>query len=266
MKKYTLIFFVLLIWSLNGFSQGVTTKKQINKINPTLSHALIYTSKNGQVCLYDKQTLGLTVFLVNLKSKSIFTCKTVSIKSEIDEEGEKITYTTLDKQPSKIEQENLSNTAILNANSTYLKIIEAKQNNKQSYISDLDKKIKQGKYLEKLIKQNAELTPINEYMDSLKLRLPVAYDVLMLGKTITLIEYEMFIGTGTIGPRFLVINSKIFPLSGQCSGRFFFYQLDNRFFINSPSSCCECGLNAEETFEIKDNLVKNIFSDYSYSN
>lgn len=266
MKKYSLIFIFLLSLSINGYSQSVTEKKQISKTTTSFSHALIYTSKKGQVCLLDKQTLGTTVTLLNLNSKSIFTCKTVSIKSEIDERGEKVTYTTLDKQPPKSEQENLSYTAILNAKTKDFKIIEAQSNKNQTYISDIDKKIKKEKYLEKIIRQNAELTPIQEYLDSLKLHLPVAYDILIDGKTINLIEYDNFMGNGSIGPRFLVINSKILPLSGQCSGTFFIYQLGNRYFINSPSTCCECGLNAQETFEIKGNLVKKIFSDYSYSN
>ncbi len=266
MKKYTLIFIFLLSAAINGFTQSASAKKQISKSSASFNHALIYTSKKGQICLLDKQTLGSTVTLLNLNNKSIFTCKTVSIKSEIDEQGEKVTYTTIDRQPPKSEQEYLSNTAILNAKTTDFKIIEAKSNKNQTYISDIDKKIKDEKYLEKIIKENAESTPTQEYLDTLKLRLPVAYDILISGKTITLIEYDNFISTGSIGPRFLVINSKIFPLSGQCSGTFFIYKLDNRYFINSPSNCCECGLNAQETFEIKGNGVKKVFSDYSYSN
>lgn len=265
MNKFSLIIIFLVSLSINGYSQNATAKRNDKKSNSTFSHALIYISKKGQVCLLDKQILGSNVTLLNLKSKSIFTCNTVSIKSEIDDHGNKVIYTLLNKQPPESEQEQLSNTAILNADLTNFKIIEAQQNKKNSFISDIDKKIKSGKYLEKLIKQNGELTLVNEYLDSLKLHSPVAYDVMVSGKTSTIVEYDNFMSNDSIGPRFLVINSKIFPLSGQCSGRFFVYQLGNRYFINSPSSCCECGLKAEETFEIKGNSVKNIFSDYSYS-
>lgn len=265
MKKHSFSLILLLLVFVSSYSQTAPAKKQIGGTRAPLRFSLIHTTTGGKIALLGKHSAGVSVAFLNLSRNSIFSCRTALVKSETSEFGDKVTYTTLDKQPPNSELENLSNTVVLNGTGTDYEIIRTVRNTDQASIKSIDRSIRDGNFLGKLIRQNAELTPVKEYLAKLKKRLPMAYDLPISDKAIRLFEYTGFIDAETIGPRFLVINSKIFPLSGQCSGKLLIFRFDGRYFINSASNCCECGLNAQETFEIRANTVIKIFSDYSYS-
>lgn len=259
MRDRLLIFILLL---MVPFFQEIHAQSTVSKV---LSHSLIYTSNSGQLSLLGKHPIGTKVLMLVPSKKTYFTTKVVAVKSEVNQVGEKMTYSLLEKQPYEFDHKEVLNTAIINPSSSELVFVESTENANVSYLSQMHGRLLKEKYLEKSLKKNAENTPVNEYLDTLKSRTPAGFDFTISGKMMTILEYQNMITAGGTGPRYLVIQSRIISLSGQCSGAFYIYRLGTRYYLYSPSHCCECGVSAEEVFELNLNGVKKIFSDYSFS-
>lgn len=68
------------------------------------------------------------------------------------------------------------------------------------------------------------------------------------------------------GPRMVILNNCIFPLTGPCSYQQIYpFQINDRCFIQTGSTCCECGWVIDQVFEIKKDEVVLVFQDDSYS-
>jgi hypothetical protein len=68
------------------------------------------------------------------------------------------------------------------------------------------------------------------------------------------------------GPRMIIINNNIFPLTGPCSYQHVYpFQINGRKFIQTGSSCCECDWVIDQVFEIVDDTIILVFQDDSYS-
>lgn len=267
---YRLLLFTTIFMCLSRISNAQTVVKRND--NPSLSktasdikHSLVYRMENGQISLLGKHKPGLPVTLINKNTGVTYIAKTVSVKSEIDQMGEKRVFTTINKQPEDSNSENILSTAIIGKAISQIKRLEIAVVNDSQIIKSFDTKIKQGQLLIKLLKENAELTPVNEYLDTLQNILPKVKEVKSSNVQFKIIEYRSPAFEEGTGPRFLYLNAKIIPLTGQCSDDLFIYEFDGRVFITTGSSCCECGLNAEETYEVKKDKLLTLFVDYSYS-
>lgn len=238
---------------------------QVTKTTNVIKHALVYYTENGQISLLGKHKSGLPVTLINKITGVTYIAKTVSVRAEMDQMGEKRVFTTINKQPEDSNIENILSTAIIGKAISQIKRLEIAVVNDIQIIKSFDTKIKQGQLLIKLLKENAELTPVNEYWDTLQNILPKVKDVKSSIVQFKIIEYRSPAFEERTGPRFLYLNAKIIPLTGQCSDDLFIYEFDGRVFITTGSSCCECGLNSEETYEVKKDKLLTLFVDYSYS-
>jgi hypothetical protein len=122
-------------------------------------------------------------------------------------------------------------------------------------IRDLDQLARASGLLEILLKKNrgatyalADLSP--------------APKVISLGDA-RIVEYRYSWATG---PRVLVLNGKISALTGQCSfPALRAFRLDGKIYIESGSSCCECGISGIELFRITPEGTVLVHSDYSLS-
>lgn len=259
--KITLSLILLVATANFSFSQA-SKAKPITK--PTF--ALLYINNNNQVCVYGKHKSGTNVSLINLNEKKIINYKTKNSLSEINNDlGEKIQYTVLDNPPPIEELDNFERTAILNGVGRDFEIITSVESNDLIQISLMDSLIKSQNMLAKTLKINAELTDLNEYLEALKDTKPFVQKVTTGSFSFEIIQYPSPATKEGNGPVYIWQNGKIKQLSGQCSRPILVYKYDGNFYLNSSSSCCECGLSAEETFQINKSNFKIVFSDYSYS-
>lgn len=256
---YLFLFFVAFA-SLEVNAQNTGTKASSSR-----THSLVYTTNGGELSLLGKHQIGTKVLLLIPSQKKHFATKVVATQSEVNQQGEKVNFSQLEMQPFGFDLKDISSTAVINPGSSELVFVDNTENVNVSYLSQMHGRLLREKHLEKSLKKNAENTPVNEYLGTLKNRTPAGFDFTISGKLMTILEYPDMITAGGTGPRYLVIQSRIIPLSGQCSGAFNIYRLGTRYYLYSPSHCCECGLSAEEVFELSVNGVKKIFSDYSFS-
>lgn len=72
--------------------------------------------------------------------------------------------------------------------------------------------------------------------------------------------------TGVSGPRAVIINGHVYPLTGWCSYRTLnVFRLNGEYYVQSGSCCCGCGITAMELFRITSKGIVEVLSDYSLS-
>lgn len=68
------------------------------------------------------------------------------------------------------------------------------------------------------------------------------------------------------GPRVIVINGIAYPLTGWCSYPFMrIFRLNGKYYLESGSACCGCGITIKELFKIEPTGLVEIQSDGSLS-
>jgi hypothetical protein len=68
------------------------------------------------------------------------------------------------------------------------------------------------------------------------------------------------------GPRAIIINNIAYPLTGWCSYPYMrTFRLDEEYYLESGSHCCECGITIKELFKIKQTGPVEVHSDGSLS-
>ncbi len=68
------------------------------------------------------------------------------------------------------------------------------------------------------------------------------------------------------GPRVVVINNRVYPMSGWCSFyRFYVFRLNGQHYIQSGSRCCNCGMVVMELFRVTPAGVEEWLLDPSLS-
>jgi hypothetical protein len=62
-------------------------------------------------------------------------------------------------------------------------------------------------------------------------------------------------------------NRKVIPLTAPCSYKqLFVYEFKGNAYIQTGSSCCDCGYVGDQIFEVGKDEIKLVFEDYSFSN
>jgi hypothetical protein len=90
----------------------------------------------------------------------------------------------------------------------------------------------------------------------------------LLTADVTVVSYEEGFpeNTGVSGPRAIIINGHVYPLTGWCSYRTLnVFRLNGEHYVQSGSCCCGCGITAMELFRITSQGIVQVLSDYSLS-
>jgi hypothetical protein len=71
-----------------------------------------------------------------------------------------------------------------------------------------------------------------------------------------------------IGPRLAILeNRKVIPLTAPCSYKYLYvYKFKGKKYIQTGSSCCDCGYVGDQIFLMEKDDIKLVFEDYSFSN
>lgn len=101
---------------------------------------------------------------------------------------------------------------------------------------------------------------LRTYQELLNRNRPVVNQVDIPGRMVYIISYRLDVRT--TGPQVLIEGNKAYPLTGQCSQpRYLVFAIGNRYFLRAGSFCCECGINADQLFELAPGGVKTLLND-----
>jgi hypothetical protein len=251
--------------SINKTTTSKNNEFSIDRSHKPHEYALLDLTPNNQLALLGKYSIGTNVTILNNKTGESFLCKTTSVKKFSNElEGDAI-LTTLDKVISVRSPDQHLFTAILSADRATFELVDRRLVEDMVLTLKIDKVIKQQGYLKQLLSQYDEAKFASGYLESLASKIPVIHHLNIPGVDINVITYKF--NEYEIGPRFLEINSKIMPLSGQCCFLDFqVFKYGRNYFIKSNSGQCESGYIVAEIFEMRDNALIKEFSDGGYSN
>ena len=125
----------------------------------------------------------------------------------------------------------------------------------------LDRKIKATDVLQKLLLRSGGIK-----YEVQTLKPPVVYRYAFPGLSVYVVQYGFKKRPGLIGPRVVVIDDSIYPLTGQCSySHLRGFRLNSDYYIETGSSCCDCGITGQEVFQITPTSVELVFKDFRLS-
>jgi len=141
--------------------------------------------------------------------------------------------------------------------------IELKSIVDSSTIQNIDSICRTSVELKNLLKRNGGLDyPIDELIGTL---MPQIGQFVFKKDSVYIVTYKTT--WDTTGPRLILINNTVYPLTGQCSfEKLKIYTINERYLIETGSNCCECGIIGSEIYEITQDGPVLIYSDYSWSN
>ena len=145
--------------------------------------------------------------------------------------------------------------ALISPGETRYEILPLNEIRDPALIRDLDRLVRSSGLLEMLVKKNRGATyALTDLIPPPK--------VISMGDA-RIVEYRF---SWAAGPRVLVLNGKISALTGQCSfPALRAFRLDGEIYIESGSSCCECGIRGSELFHITPEGAVLVYSDFSLS-
>jgi hypothetical protein len=127
-------------------------------------------------------------------------------------------------------------------------------------IADIDKEIKLSGFIDTLLAYD-DKPPTDSVVGMYK---PKITKINFPGEDAYVVTYSYV--DSIPGPRMLILNNNIFPLTGPCSYQHVYpFRINGRNFIQTGSSCCECGWVIDQVFEIIGDQVVLAFQDDSYS-
>jgi hypothetical protein len=133
-------------------------------------------------------------------------------------------------------------------------------------ISKTDRFIRNSGALLKLSKKAQDLIPGE--MKELEKSIPQLYQFSLPAFNVTMALYEAFPDGPKYdqGPKVVIINKRVYPLSGWCSYKnFYVFHLNGYYYVQTGSHCCECGIRIMELFRITPNGLVEAASDSSLS-
>lgn len=242
---------------------SVVAQKNINVLKK-FGFIFKYAEKNEELFILGTAPLGERVYLLEEKAPKV--CIAETIKHREDSwAGDSIYLTSLksieDCGPAKLYSLAIIGVPVVSYQTiTYQKLSDAK------FIADINAKIKNSAALD-ILKTNAQgNSPGDKYFPIADI-MPDVYMLHVLDKEIFVASYEVQRDNYRMhGPRAIVIDGKIHPLTGWCSWPDFrVFAVNGSYYLESGSGCCGCGITVQELFEIKPDGVITVHDDMSYS-
>jgi len=201
---------------------------------------------------------GQTAYLLNNETGDYLKCTTGDSLTYFEElSGVNWTLTPLSPQPGSLERFDL---CYLESSAFQYRPVEKIAVADAEFVSDLDQQIKISGYIDTLLAYDDAFVTDSLVADSL----PSIARIDIPGQEAFVVSYS-YMGHLS-GPRLAIINNKVFPATGPCSYEYFYpFRIGDRFFIQTGSSCCECGWVIDQVFEIANNALFLVFQDDSYS-
>jgi hypothetical protein len=214
-----------------------------------------------KLCLGGKFKAGIDVILLQSGARKICAARTTSAIVDIESNGN--TFTELS---GSCDVPKGFAVAILKKTVRDYELLIPKKIIKASLISKTDRSIRSSGALLQLLKQAQDLIPGEmKELDDIS---PQLHQIVLPDLNVNIASYDQFPDNANYvsGPRVIVINSRVFPLTGWCSYRNFnVFRLNGRHYVQSGSCCCGCGITIMEVFQITPNGLIKVISDDSLS-
>ncbi|MFB9272885.1 MULTISPECIES: hypothetical protein [Flavobacteriaceae] len=210
--------------------------------------------------LWGHQPLDKNLFLINFNSGQVHKAKTISHISKEDPMADFMDLTII--QPSIFkDKKDLDLGMFSEKEEIDFKILKFEDINDKKISVEIDSLIRKTSMIDSLLSINGE-----KLDNSVITSKPIISGLRTENVDIKIVTYMIF-DNSTTGPRFAILNGKIYPISGQCSFKEIIpYMIDNELFIKSGASCCDCGIVIDKIFKVTNDSITLEFNDGSQSN
>jgi hypothetical protein len=209
--------------------------------------------ESQELCLEGQFKAGINVTL--LQSDSLKTCstKTIRITEQSESSG---SYLTRLEGSCGIPKE--FDIAVLNKSVTDYEHIFPKEIVSPDIVSRIDKSIKDNNALLSLRKKAQDLIPGE--IKELEGVAPSIYQFFLPDARVMIASYKL--STDMTGPQVVLINDRVYPLSGWCSYETLnVFRYNSQYYIQTGSYCCGCGITIMELYRITPNSLVEVLSD-----
>jgi hypothetical protein len=211
---------------------------------------------NDSLAILGKYELNKTIYLLDNANGKLIHTSTISYNENLYPDF----YKKLEATKIRIKANNNQNyIAYFGLKPNDYKLISQKPNNSQDFISDIDNLIKKSGYLDSILHNETFVK------DSLKNKFPLLFKININQTDITIATYMLM---NMHGPRFAIIKNNVFPLTHNtaCSYDYLYtFFMNGKYFIETGSACCGCGITGKQIFEINNDSIKTIFEDFTLS-
>jgi tetratricopeptide (TPR) repeat protein len=220
--------------------------------------------KSDATCLLGVVDSGKRVILLH-KDKSIVCTARTGKRNDYEDVSGPISFTEIDDMANCEEPENYS-VAVVNYDVTSYEVIPLQEFTDQAKIKEFDQIVRNTDVLQSLLDKDAGAG--YRVSEDISGDLPRVFRCPIKNTDAYILEY-MFVWGGAsppVGPRVMVLNGSVYGLTGQCSHPGLrMFRMNGDYYIESGSSCCECGITGQELFRIDRSGPVRVHSDYSFS-
>lgn len=227
------------------------------KIQSNENFSLVMSAKDSLFILGNRPP-GQTIYLLNNETGQYWKCRTGSNQTYFEElSGGEWELTPTLPQPDTLKRFDISYST---SGKFRYDLVKKERITDSLFVEQIDQQIKLSGYIDTLLSYDDAFLADSVIGDSL----PAITTIHIPGQEAFVITYSYM--ESLSGPQMMIINNRIFPLTGPCSYEYVYpFQIDNRFFIQTGSSCCECGWVIDQVFEVSGESLILVFQDDSYS-
>lgn len=238
------------------------------------SFGFVYQCNNGinPICLLGEFDKGLFVFLLN-RSNSLVCTATSGDQGKEDSTYGSIDYTELINLVNCEKPEDYSIAFIPSLENKWdidtYENIPLNQIGDPEKINALNEMVHKTNVLQSLLDRTAGIEGLYKVSDEIAKSPPQALEYPIPGSKVYILTYELswkLSENKPLGPRVIIINNSVQALTGQCSYRNIRgFKLIGRYYLESGSHCCECGITGQELFKIEGSKATLVYEDFSFS-
>jgi hypothetical protein len=225
-----------------------------------------WAGKESSICLLGKYKRGIGITLLEVGQPKTCLSETRDAVDHKDEAGDILYPFTPIFPVAQCGSVHSYSIAVLSSRISSYQIVKMEEITAKKWVQSLDKLVRNKNVLEKLrtkagmawdYKLSRDLPMVHRYP------IPKMETFIVAYKTLLSDEGDLDL---LAGPRAIIINNIAYPLTGWCSYPYMrTFRLDEEYYLESGSHCCECGITIKELFKIKQTGPVEVHSDGSLS-
>lgn len=210
---------------------------------------------NDTIFVIGKLPLNETIYLLNNEDGSSWKCTAYAHRDYFEEINYQLTMVS--PQPPADQRFDI---AYAGDSFNNYHTLEKKTIHDERLILKYDSLVKNARLIESLFTQENSFFPDSVISN----QTPTLRQLNIPDRRVFIIDYSFY--ERFSGPRFLMLDNLIFSLTGPCSYEFLFpYQLNGKIYLQTGSTCCDCGWVIDQIFEVSTDSIYLVFQDDSYS-
>lgn len=273
MKSSFFTSLVLVTWGFAASSCSQQSSNPTAKIVPPEPYTYFPVSFRGaNIELLAKLDTVTPITLINHSDGSVSQTLTDKTGTRDDEYRGRYDYTSLKASPSWNSSENYIQkvsaiTALIGVDYTAIQVLYPKVVSDPDLARELDSKVRKEALIDSAIyTMDIKQRSAEEYLNSLKDKLPTISELELSGREVLLISYELADIAPGKGPQLLAVGDQIIPLKGSCASAPHFYAIGDHLYFRLLTGLCESGFILVENYIILDDSIKQEWTTGVYAN